>query len=193
MPTNRKEAFEYIPEGGIILYNNDIDKNITVSRKAVKHSSLHNQRDLYAIFAEIGKVVANAVKIGNIPIAEDEIGHTHSVSIMYVPINVNGTQYSARLVVKELENKGVVLEDLSLYNVSMHKENGSVVQPLNASKEVGGITTKPYPAYKFKDLIHNTQEIDKKIVGINNTTRFSLKSLDAPYFDAVARGDMATA
>ncbi|MBO5216303.1 MAG: hypothetical protein J6B41_00950 [Alistipes sp.] len=33
----------------------------------------------------------------------------------------------------------------------------------------------------------------KKIVGINNTTRFSLKSLDAPYLDAIARGDMATA
>ena len=57
----------------------------------------------------------------------------------------------------------------------------------------GGITTKPYPTYEVKDLIHNTQEIDKKIVGINNTTRFSLKSLDAPYLDAIARGNMATA
>ncbi len=60
-------------------------------------------------------------------------------------------------------NKGVVIEDLSLYNVSMHKENDSVIQPLNASNEVGGgITTKPYPTCEVKDLIHNTQEIDKK-------------------------------
>ena len=107
--------------------------------------------------------------------AKDEIGHTHSVNILYVPINVNGTQYSARLLVKELENKGVVIEELSLYNVSMHKERGSAVQPLSASDEVGGITAKPQSFHKVKELIHNSQEIDKKNLGINEITRFSLQ------------------
>ena len=35
---------------------------------------------------------------------------------------VYGIQYSARMVVKQYENKGHVLDELSLYNVSMHKE-----------------------------------------------------------------------
>ena len=47
--------------------------------------------------------------------------------------------------------------------MQLRKEKGSAVQPLNASKEVGGITTKPNSANKVKDLIHNTQEDDKKI------------------------------
>ena len=175
LPSNRKEAFEYIPQGGISIFNGDIGANINVGRKAVKHTALHHQEDGYAIFAGIRQVVENAVKVGNIPVAKDEIGHTHSVNILYVPINVNGTQYSARLLVKELENKGVVLEELSLYNVSMHKERGSAVQPLSASDEVGGITAKPQSFYKVKELIHNSQEIDKKNLGINEITRFSLQ------------------
>lgn len=65
-----------------------------------------------------------------------------------------------------------VLDELSLYNVSMHKEKDSVVQPLNASEEVGGITTEPKSIYKNKDLIHNSQELDKEIVGISGRTRF---------------------
>lgn len=46
--------------------------------------------------------------------------------------------------------------------MQLRKEKGSAVQPLNASKEVGGITTKPNSANKVKDLIHNIQEDDKK-------------------------------
>ena len=50
---------------------------------------------------------------------------------------------------------------LRVVDIDIHKEKGSAVQPLNASKEVGGITTKPNSIYKGKDLIHNTQENDK--------------------------------
>ena len=52
--------------------------------------------------------------------------------------------------------------------MQLRKEKGSAVQPLNASKEVGGITTKPNSANKVKDLIHNTQENDKKVNLIKN-------------------------
>lgn len=194
LPSNRKEAFDHIPEGGRTFYNEDTDSNIKVSRKAIKHTTMHNKKEAYAIFADMESIVGNAVKIGNIPVAEDEVGHTHAVNVMYVPININGTQYSARLLVKELENKGKVLEDLSLYNISMHKENSSAVQPLNASNEVGGITAEPYSYYKVKDLIHNSQEIDKEIVGISENTRFRVTpAMDAAYLDAVKRGDMETA
>ena len=147
LPKNRQEAFEYIPANGIVFDNKDQNVGIKVSRKTVKHSSLHNNADEYAIFSSMKEVIGNAVKIGNIPVAEDEIGHTRSVSVFYVPININGTQYSGRLLVKELENKGVVLDDLSLYNASLHKEKGSAIQPLNASKEVGGAS--PQNHYLF--------------------------------------------
>ena len=183
LPTNREEAFEYIPAKGISFPNLDQKINVKVSRNSVKHTSLHNNKDTFAIFAAIGKVISNAVKIGSIPVAQDEIGHTHSVNIFYVPINVNGRQYSARLVVKELENKGIVLDELSLYNVSMHKEKGSVVQPLNASEEVGGITTEPKSVYKIKELIHNSQELDKEIVGIFGETRFRFTSEEKAIID----------
>lgn len=176
LPTNREEAFAYIPANGVSYPNKDQGINVRVSRKSVKHTSLHSNKDTFAIFAAMDQIIGNAVKIGSVPVAQDEVGHTRSVNIFYTPINVNGNQYSARLVVKELENKGVVLDELSLYNVSMHKEKGSAVQPLSASKEVGGITTKPISAYKVKDLIHNTQENDKKILGIEDkTTLFSKK------------------
>lgn len=183
LPTNREEAFEYIPAKGISFPNLDQKINVKVTRNSVKHTSLHNNKDTFTIFAAIGKVISNAVKIGSIPVAQDEIGHTHSVNIFYVPINVNGRQYSARLVVKELENKGVVLDELSLYNVSMHKEKGSVVQPLNASEEVGGITTEPKSVYKIKELIHNSQELDKEIVGISGETRFRFTSEEKAIID----------
>ena len=194
LPYSREEAFAYIPQGGVVFNNADTGADIKVSRKAVKHTSLHDKREAYAIFADMKSVIGNAVKIGNIPVAENEVGHTRSVSVMYVPINVNGTQYSARLVVKELENKGKVLEELSLYNVSMHKEKNSAVQPLNASNEVGGITAEPNSYYKVKDLIHNSQKIDKEIVGISDNTRFRITpAMDSAYLDAVNRGDMETA
>ena len=57
----------------------------------------------------------------------------------------------------------------------MHKENGSAIQPLNASNEVGGIIAKPQSRYEVKDLIHNSQEIDKQIVGVEGETLFSLR------------------
>ena len=190
LPIDREGAFKYIPEGGISFYNKDVDADIKVSRNTVKHTALHKKKETYAIFAGIKDIIENAVKIGNIPVAEDEKGHTHSVSVMYVPVNINGAQYSARLVVKELENKGVVLEELSLYNVSLHKENGSAIQPLNASNEVGGIIAKPQSRYKVKDLIHNSQEIDKQIVGVEGETLFSLRQpTDEPVtFDNFFKG-----
>lgn len=173
LPTNREEAFKLIPQGGIVCHNADQNQDVRVSRNTIKHSSLHNNQDSFAIFAKIDQVVAKAVKIGDIPIAEDEIGKTNSVGIYYVPVNVNGTQYSARLVIKELVNRGRVLDELSLYNVSMHKEKGSQRKQLNAPTELGSDITNLKTAYKVKDLIHNSQTVDKEILGIDAETLFN--------------------
>lgn len=62
---------------------------------------------------------------------------------------------------------------LRVVDIDIHKEKGSAVQPLNASKEVGGITTKPNSANKVKDLIHNAQENDIKINLIKNNMDYS--------------------
>ena len=59
-----------------------------------------------------------------------------------------------------------------MYNNNIHKEKGSAVLPLSASKEVGGITTKPISAYKVNDLIYNTQESYKIILCIENNLTF---------------------
>lgn len=175
LPRNREEAYNFIPQGGAVFHNNDQNTDVRVSRHTIKHSTLHDNTDNYAIFAGIEKIVNEAIKIGDIPVAENEKGKTNSVGIYYIPINVNGSQYSARLVIKELINRDRVLDELSLYNVSMHKEKGSAIQLLNASNEVGSITAKPQSAYKVKDLIHNSQEQDKKLLGISNKTKFSLQ------------------
>ena len=59
-----------------------------------------------------------------------------------------------------------------MYNNNIHKEKGSAVLPLSASKEVGGITTKPISAYKVNDLIYNKQESYKIILCIENNLTF---------------------
>ena len=73
-------------------------------------------------------------------------------------------QYSARLIIKEKKNFGSVLEDLSLYNMSLHKRKAPHDTNVNTSNNDGG--AQSYGAvseYKVKNLIHSSQEIDQKI------------------------------
>ena len=59
---------------------------------------------------------------------------------------------------------------------------------------MGGITAEPYSYYKVNGLIHNSQEIDKEIVGISENTRFRVTpAMNAAYLDAVKRGDTEAA
>ena len=89
---------------------------------------------------------------------------------------VDGIQYSARMVVKQYENKGHVLDELSLYNVSMHKERTSLNTNVGTSRDGLVYSNDILSAYKVKDLIHNTQAGDRKLLGLdeNSRTRFSL-------------------
>ena len=171
LPTTRKAAKLLLPEGGKPIHNEDQDVTIVVGKKSIKHSSLHDEEYLYKAYGKIDEIIENAVKIGELPVAEDEKGHTHSVSIFYVPINVDGVQYSARLVVKELENYGRILENLSLYNMAMHKEKTPLNTNLSATNNGAGVQSNGVSVYKVKDLIHSTQEKDKKLLGIGDNER----------------------
>jgi hypothetical protein len=172
VPYSKDVALNKIPIGGLVKTNIDTGKNIKVSRKSLRHSALHDLKAVYAAFDRIEDIVVNAVKIGEIPVANDEIGKTNSVSIFYIPINIDGVQYSARLVVKELINKDEVLDDLSLYNMAMHKEKTPSNTNVGTSNDGLVYSDSVISVYKVKDLIHNTQEIDKKILGIDEETRF---------------------
>lgn len=89
---------------------------------------------------------------------------------------VDGIQYSARMVVKQYENKGHVLDELSLYNMAMDKEKAPSHTNLSASERGGAQYEGAVSGYKVKDLIHNTQAGDRKLLGLdeNSRTRFSL-------------------
>ena len=109
------------------------------------------------------------------PVAIDELGSTNSASIYYSPVNVDGVQYSARMVVKELAHKGAVLENLSLYHVGMRKEKAPSNYNVGTSEDGLAHFDNAISAYKVKDLIYSSQVFDQKILGIpKGKLRFSI-------------------
>lgn len=171
LPQTREEAIDAIPKSGKICKTSD-GTEVRVSRRSVRHSVLHKNKDSYALFGVVDGVLANAVKIGEIPVAEDEIGKTNSVSVYYAPVRINGTQYSARIVVKETIHNEKILDILSLYNVALHNEKTPSNTNVGVSEETRVYSDGVKSAYKVKDLIHNSQAEDKKLVGIENETTF---------------------
>lgn len=72
------------------------------------------------------------------------------------------------------KKSGVVIDDLSLYNVSMHKKKTPTNTGLNSPMNGLGSYSVDVSAYKVKDLIHSTQENDQKLLGISkDDTSFS--------------------
>ena len=171
LPQTREEAIGAIPKSGKICKTSD-GTEVRVSRRSVRHSVLHKNKDSYALFGVIDGVLANAVKIGEIPVAEDEIGKTNSVSVYYAPVRINGTQYSARIVVKETIHNEKILDILSLYNVALHNEKTPSNTNVGVSEETRVYSDGVKSAYKVKEIIHNSQAEDKKLVGIENETTF---------------------
>jgi hypothetical protein len=47
---------------------------------------------------------------------------------------------------------------------------------------VGGITAEPYSYYKVNGLIHNSQEIDKEIVGISENASRKLRNAKMAHY-----------
>lgn len=175
LPKTRTEALAAIPQGGVLYHNDDQSVEIRVGKKSLRHSNLHDNDDICKAYGKIGEIIRNAVKIGEEAPKADEKGHTHSVSIYYVPVNIDGAQYLARMVVKQYENKDNVLDEFSLYNIAMHKEKATPHTNLNATGGSGVQYDTALSAYKVKELIHSTQENDQKLLGIDaNSTKFSL-------------------
>ena len=112
--TNRKEAIIALtslkeeqrrknPDGGEYFICEDTGDKIYVSNSDAKHSMSFRNADQIKLVGSIDKIIANAVFLREELPNADEPSATLRIKIYYVPINVNGTQYSARLTVKEYE------------------------------------------------------------------------------------------
>lgn len=175
LPTNWRDAVDVVSKMNRPFVNTDQNKEIKVYNTAVKHSSMqdHSGADVRCM-GVLDRIIKNAIKIGEQPVASDEIGHTHKVEVYYCPVNIDGKQYSARMIVKQYENRGKILEDFQLYDLSAKQKKtdaSSVVRGNNSLTP----TSAPVSAYKVKDLIHSSQEKDQKLLGIGNSSdlRFS--------------------
>ena len=167
LPKNVHDAVEVVKGMKRPFINDDQQKEIVVSNNAVKHSSIqdHDRSDVRCM-GVIDRIIKNAVKIGNLPVAKDELGHTHAVEVYYCPVNIDSVQYSARLLVKQYENRGMVLDDFRLYDLSAKQEKtdaSSVVRGENTLTP----TSAPVSGYKVRELIHSSQVNDQKLLGID--------------------------
>lgn len=174
LPTNRKEAIAAVNKMEKPFINKDQNKEIKVSNTGVKHTATqdHNFVDVQCM-GLIDEIIRKAVKIGEPIIHEDEIGHTHLAEVYYCPVNIDGVQYSARLLVKQFENRGFVLDDFRLYDLHSREKKTDASSVVRGDKALTP-TSAPVSAYKVKDLIHSTQAEDKKLLGLpdNYSTRF---------------------
>lgn len=174
LPANRKEAIEIVNKMNKPFINDDQGKEFVLSNSDIKHiatqDNSHRKMDLKCL-GVIDRIIKNAVKIGNDAIKPDEVGHTHLVEVYYCPIEIDSEQYSARLTVKQYENRGVVLDDIHLYDLASKPK-----KPVAVSRGTGAKALTPTSAsglgYKVKDLIHSTKKEDQKLLGI--TDRSSL-------------------
>ena len=168
-PTRKDEVISMLPpKGGVLYPNRDQNRDIRVTRKSIRHSLDH--ADLYKIQAasRVKDIVGNAVMLGELPIDKDEVGKTSSVSVFYCPVRIDGSLYSARLVVKQyIDNQGAVLDNLSLYDMNMHNKK-TAPSVSNVADDSGVYIDETASAYKVKDLIYKSQEEDQKLAGVEN-------------------------
>ena len=187
LPTNREEAIKAVAALKKPFINKDQQKEIIVSKNAIRHTATQDSYHKYVdvkILGVIDSIIANAVKIGNEPVAEDEKGHTHLVEIYYCPVNLDGKQYSVRMVVKQYENRGNVIEEFRMYDAASKQKKSSASSQGTGNESLTPLLT-PDSVYKVKDLIHNSQEEDKKLVGIEGNTLFSTSSNPAAEESAI--------
>ena len=189
LPDSRNAALDAVSKLKRPFINEDQNKEIIVSNTSVRHSSTqdHGFVDVRCM-GIIDRIIRKAVKIGEIPVDENEQGHTHKIEVYYCPVNIDGSQYSARLVVKQYENRGCVLEDFQLYDLHARQEKTGASYAVRGDKALTP-TSAPVFSYKVKDLIHSTQENDIKLLGLDeNKLKFSVRE-DRDYMDAVEKGD----
>jgi hypothetical protein len=180
-PQTRKEAIAVLDEmrnankkrnadGKDYFVNDNTGAYIYVSNGDAKHSMMFRNDDQIKAVAKIDEMIKNAVKIGEEYVAENENDTTKSVSIYYVPVNIGGTQYSARMVVKEYFAGNIELDEIHLYNYKLN-EMGTAAPSTSLATSASLLThpTIPVSEYKVGDLIHNTQVNDEKL--LNNHSK----------------------
>lgn len=105
------------------------------------------------------------------------------MDIFYCPVEIDGTLYSARMVVKNLKEGAHQLDEFILYNVNAKKEKTQTNGGANSNNRgVKPSPTESFNGCKVKEIIHSNQTNDLKILGITQgTTKFKLDE-DAPVF-----------
>lgn len=180
LPNNRKEAIEAVEKLKRPFINKDQNKEIKVSNTAVKHSATQGRDKVDAqCMGIIDRIIDKAVKIGEIPTDEDETGHTHKVEVYYCPVKIDGTQYSARLVVKQYENRGYILDDFQLYDLHSREKKSDAVSQATGQNALTSLSASD-SGYKVKDLIHSTQENDQKLLGISDKNSLKFQKVSNP-------------
>lgn len=172
LPHNRKEALEVVSKIPRPFINKDQGKEIIVYNSAVKHTATQGRSNADTqCLGVIDQIIAEAVKIGELPPKEGKEETIEKCEIYYCPVNIDGVQYSARLVVNQHKNRGFVLDDYQLYDLRTKEKSGAVSQATGQNALTS--LSAPDSRYKVKDLIWNNKESDKNLIGINNRkTRF---------------------
>ena len=94
----------------------------------------------------------------NAKVDDDEVETVKAVHIYYCPVFIDGTQYSARMVVKEYYQGSQVINELHLYNVMLKKRHQTNTLSQDGTPHMRSDASIHY---KVSDLIHNTQELDQ--------------------------------
>ena len=178
LPKDRASALEAVKKMVKPFINKDQNKEIIVSNKAVRHSATQDKsHEFYDVkcIGVLDKIIKNAVKIGNIPVSPDEIGKTHKVEIYYCPVKIDDKQFSVRLVVKQYENRGNILDDFQMYDLAAKQKKSDVLSQGTGDNSLTPLLTSD-SQYKVRDLIHNLQEQDKKVIGISENTLYRQSS-----------------
>ena len=106
----------------------------------------------------IEDIIKNAVYVYDAKVDDDEVETVKAVHIYYCPVFIDGTQYSARMVVKEYYQGSQVINELHLYNVMLKKRHQTNTLSQDGTPHMRSDASIHY---KVSDLIHNTQELDQ--------------------------------
>ena len=162
------------------MLNDESQEYWLFTAKNLRHSATtnHENPDLFKISAKIDEVIKEAKKLCNIPVKEDRWRNVTNAEVYYCPVNVDGKQYSARLNVLTY-SEGMVREaEVHLYDANIKEELNPTAKTMASGEGAVTRDARFNSLYKIRDLVHNTQEIDKKFLSINGDARFSIGSID---------------
>lgn len=169
-PNSREEALAYLATLQQPFKNEDQQVDIFVSNRDARHTMQFRNIDQIRVIGGIKDIIKNAVYVYvyDAMVNDDEVETVKAVHIYYCPVFIDGTQYSARMVVKEYYQGSQVINELHLYNVMLKKRHQTNTLSQDGTPHMRSDASIHY---KVSDLIHNTQELAQinfsKIVDAN--------------------------